>query len=1096
MRYRLKASVSGFITVLCAVILFINTGEAKDSNDRPDMKVQMGHGRYISSIAISSDEKFILSGSMDYKMKLWDAASGKEIRDFGVIGWITVVALSPDGRYALSGSTSGNPAESLKLWDVVSGEEIRTFSGNTEYINDAVFSPDSQYVLSADNSKTIKLFNVSTGLPVKSFRGHSESIKSMAFSPDGKYIISGSDDKTVRLWDVSTGNEIKSFTGHTGCVESVSFSPDGRYILSGAGDKSLKLWDVASGKVIRTLGINSESSIAVNFSPDGKLILSSAGNEIRLFDAGSGEVLSTTTTGLTGCAAFSPGGSFIVLSSGTIMKSWDFKKHRFTQEFISYLNSINSVAFSADGRYILSAAGSIINLWDVQNGKKFKTLTGHSGNVNSAAFSTDSRCVVSCSDDGTIILWDVDSAKAIRNFSGHGGAVNCVVFSSDGKCVLSGADDGQLIIWDTATGNKIRTFEGEYGAVLSVAWSPDGKYIIMGTAGASDEFDERGTVLWDARTGKLVDVLSGFPGETQAVAFSPDGKYAISSSPDYCIHFWEPGTGKYIKSLSGHKLPIYALAFSPDGKYVISSSWGFTIKLWEVESEKEIKEFYGHSDSVHSVVFSPDGKSILSGSSDGIMRIWSIKTDQWVGFLNHSNGKDWLIFDSDGYWDSSRHGGDLVAMVQGMNCWNIDQFAVKNNRPDLVLAKLPDPDKELISEYRMQYLKRMKKLEKLSGIKETDLSSDMHVPGAEILRAEQENKTITLSLKLTDSMYDIVSYNIYVNDVPLYPGIGKNIKHGKELLVKEKIELSSGSSKIEVSCFNEKGAESYRAVTYANHEGANKGSLYFIGFGVSDYDDPAINDLMYTENDVLDLSKKFSAMGSEYDNIYVRTYTGKDVTVANIRAAREFAKKAGVDDTVILFISGHGMHDSDEYKTYYYITQNARLDNLKGTAADFETIEEILSGITARTKLFLMDTCDSGEVDDLSETTVSIPADKAGGKGVPRTTKGVLLQYNRGYFDRGRFIYNDIFRRTGAVVFSSSMGGEFSWEYDDLENGVFTESILEGLSGKADADGNGKVTIDELRDYVYKAVGRYTGDQQHPVIDRDNIYMKIELPVK
>jgi len=666
-------------------------------------------------------------------------------------------------------------------------------------------------------------------------------------------------------------------------------------------------------------------------------------------------------------------------------------------------------------------------------------------------------------------------------------------FSPDSRFIVSGSyDEGYnpvLVIWDVSTGRPVRSFSG-LGNIFIAEFNPDGKSVLSNSKDGALK-------LYDAASGKMIREYMGSPDITSA-KFSKDGKYiAAGYYTEKIITLWDTLSSKSIRTFKGHSDSITSLDFSPDGKYIISASRDKTIKLWDVASGKEVNTFTGHTGNVESVAFSHDGKYIISGSDDSTIRIWNIKTGEWVAFINHSNGQDWLIFDNDGYWDSSRYGGDLVAMVEGMDCWNIDQFAVKNNRPDLILAKLPNPDQYLISEYYRQYQKRIKKLNKLYGIKDTKLSSDMHVPRADILKSDQHGKTLNLSIKFYDSQYDIVSYNVYVNDVPVYKEIGKKIDRKKELVVSEILELSTGDNKIEVSCFNDKGVESYRTALLAVYEGTKKGSLYFAGFGVADYSDISINDLRYSENDVLDLAKKFSLMKNGYDKIYVKTYTGRNVTPANIKAAKEFVKSAGVDDTVILFISGHGMHDNDEYKTFYYLTQNADMNNLKSTAADFETIEDILAGINPRKKLFLMDTCDSGELDDFAVKKQSA-VDEKNIKGIPRTPKGMVVEYtdHRGYFDRGRYIYNDLFRRTGAVVFSSSKGGEASWEFDYLKNGAFTEAILEALSGKADTDGNGSVAIDELQKYVNESVNKYTEGKQHPVIDRDNIYMKLELPVK
>jgi hypothetical protein len=97
---------------------------------------------------------------------------------------------------------------------------------------------------------------------------------------------------------------------------------------------------------------------------------------------------------------------------------------------------------------------------------------------------------------------------------------------------------------------------------------------------------------------------------------------------------------------------------------------------------------------------------------------------------------------------------------------------------------------------------------------------------------------------------------------------------------------------------------------------------------------------------------------------------------------------------------------------------------------------------------------------------------------------------------KDRYIFNDLVRRSGAIVFSSSKGGEFSYEKEELENGLFTEEILKSLStGVADADKNGVVTTDELRSFVSKAVAEDSSNLQHPTVDRDNITAKFAFPV-
>ena len=142
----------------------------------------------------------------------------------------------------------------------------------------------------------------------------------------------------------------------------------------------------------------------------------------------------------------------------------------------------------------------------------------------------------------------------------------------------------------------------------------------------------------------------------------------------------------------------------------------------------------------------------------------------------------------------------------------------------------------------------------------------------------------------------------------------------------------------------------------------------------------------------------------------------------------------------ILFIAGHGLHDDDDDATYYYLTHGADLSDLSGTAVSFEEIEKLLYQAKPRNKLFLMDTCESGEVEDGQQAQAFALAGQRGFK--PRTVRGfkkiaVKLGLKRKYVrvSRDRFIEVDLNRRSGAIVLSSSQGGEYSYESASIKNG-------------------------------------------------------------
>ena len=246
-------------------------------------KLRLIHAIYAKdstlSVAFSSDSKYIVSGSWDKTIKLWDAKNRQLIRTYkGHKETIVSVAFSPNDKYIVSGSWD----KTIKLWDTENGQLIRTYKGHKDMLVSVAFSPDGKYIVSGSVG-TLKLWDVENGLLIRTYEeGHEYSIPSVAFSPDGKYIVSGS-ESTLKLWDVENGLLIRTYEeGHECSGISVAFSPDGKYMVSGL-EKTLKLWDAENGLLICTYDGHEDEVVSVAFSPDGKYIVSGSADGMLKF---------------------------------------------------------------------------------------------------------------------------------------------------------------------------------------------------------------------------------------------------------------------------------------------------------------------------------------------------------------------------------------------------------------------------------------------------------------------------------------------------------------------------------------------------------------------------------------------------------------------------------------------------------------------------------------------------------------------------------------------------------------------------------------------------------------------------------------------
>jgi WD40 repeat protein/serine/threonine protein kinase len=297
-------------------------------------------------------------------------------------GLVGAVSLSAEGKYVLSGSNDST----IRVWDAATGRCVRTLTGHDRTVNCVVGDLyNGREVLSGSYDCTLRLWEIDTGLCIRKFEGHDGCVYSAYVSRDGKWMVSGGADKTARLWELSTGRCLHVFTGHTGDIQAVSLSPDGQWMvtgsydrkvyddeasgighLAGATEKMLRLWHLPTGKCVKILEGHTSGVQSVAFSEDGRVFLSGSDDgTLRVWELETGMCLHKIEAGTQGVLS-SDGRWALSSGRGHTLRLWNLKSGTCERVLEGHMDTISSVFLSVDSRWVLSGSmDRTIRLWEL-----------------------------------------------------------------------------------------------------------------------------------------------------------------------------------------------------------------------------------------------------------------------------------------------------------------------------------------------------------------------------------------------------------------------------------------------------------------------------------------------------------------------------------------------------------------------------------------------------------------------------------------------------------------------------------------------------------------------------------------------------------
>ncbi|XP_045482899.1 NACHT and WD repeat domain-containing protein 2 isoform X2 [Harmonia axyridis] len=590
----------------------------------PDQSKVM-HIQNVRLVEISPSGQHIVCVT-DADPQLWHIMTSQMIHTFkGHNGTINCMAICKQSQYLLTGSEDLN----IIVWDLRTLTLKQRIVEHIAPVLCITSALANTIIVSGGEDSSIIISSMSTAKVLMKIDHHRGPVKSVKTTSTGDVLLSASEDFKVCLWSLETYSLLNTIT-FSYPIKTIDVSADSVFLLALCKDNNLYLRTSATGTKLHTLSEHRSKVTSICLTQDSsKAVVGCVDSKLYIYNVHSGKVERTlcdsngevTSIRLTEKDDFllKGGANRIVVypfrgNDNENTKQF-FKPKKKSQHLHMHTGFLTCIDVSRDGT--LAASGgtdNLVNVWQLNNQELTFTLTGHTGTVSTINFAPNGTFVCSGSEDKTLKIWSLSAGNLLNTFSGHQCPVSSVYIYMDSTRVISSDKNDNIFLWNADNGNILNSYQGPNKCIkvtntmkYNVASNGDTTLKIWATSG-----DEKYVVNHSK--------------EVTCFILTMDSQFVITGSKDMSLKVWQVSGGKLSQVLMGHTAAVSCVAVSvADKTQIISGSFDNNLIVWDINTGADLHTLSAHLSYITCVKLSGDGTLAISGSDDKSIIIWDAK---------------------------------------------------------------------------------------------------------------------------------------------------------------------------------------------------------------------------------------------------------------------------------------------------------------------------------------------------------------------------------------------------------------------------------------------------------------------------------------